>query len=310
MNAGVARRRIPVGVVWGGFGVVAWAAFAILTGGGTAHADDGDGALDGLTSPLIEETVQVVTEPVISDVVAPTVNAVVAPVQQAAPAVVDDVTTAVSDVQVVGPVAADAVDTLADAASSVTVPVPVTDVLDNTPVAQITEPALDVVTGLPMVGHGIDDLLGALDGTIGAVGGTVVVPPVPGFPDPARSHAPGRPADDRSALPAGTQTIVDQAGADGWLSTPPNPAGGPRVRPALGAPSNGTPPPDDLPAATPPGTPASGSTSAATRGGPTGLSACPGEPFADPVSAWTRSPGALDDAVPSSPVDDTDVSPD
>ncbi|MBP3976821.1 hypothetical protein [Microbacterium sp. BLY] len=211
MDARTTRRGVPTAVLWGGLGALAWAALTVLTGGGSAQADEQPkGPLDSLTS-VVSETVTAVTKPVVSDVVAPVVNQVAtpvvqevvapvvqqvvapvvretaAPVQQAAPEVVQTVTETVAQVPVVGDTTAPVLDAVADTAEAVVEPV--TDLLGSAPVSQITDPVLDLVGGLPIVGGivvdsgAIDlvgDVVGVLDGTTGLIGGIAeeTVPPV------------------------------------------------------------------------------------------------------------------------------------
>ncbi|WP_214443594.1 hypothetical protein, partial [Mycobacterium tuberculosis] len=82
MDARTTRRGVPTAVLWGGLGALAWAALTVLTGGGSAHADEQPkGPLDSLTS-VVSETVTAVTTPVVDNVVAPVVNHVATPVVQ------------------------------------------------------------------------------------------------------------------------------------------------------------------------------------------------------------------------------------
>ncbi|WP_149083939.1 MULTISPECIES: hypothetical protein [Microbacterium] len=236
MDARTTRRGVPAVVLWGGFGALAWAALTVLTGGGSAQADEQpQGQLDSLTS-VVSETVTAVTKPVVNDVVAPVVNHVAtpvvqevvapvvqevvkpvvthvtAPVQQAAPEVVETVTETVTQVPIVGDTAAPVLETVAE--TTETVVEPVTDVLVSAPASQITAPVLDLVGDLPLVGgivvdsgaiELVENVVGVVDDTTGLVGGVAeeAVPPVVEALTPQVPVAPQTPVD---AVPASTVT--------------------------------------------------------------------------------------------------------
>ncbi len=148
-----------------------------------------DGPLDGLTS-LVSNTVSAVTAPVapiVTEVVAPVVTQVVAPVQQAVPAVVATVTAPVVDAPVVGPAVAPVVHAVTETTTAVVAPV--TDVLTGAPVSQITDPILDTVSGIPVVGGARlrprpdlrgGDVVGVVDDTTALLGNVTneTIPPV------------------------------------------------------------------------------------------------------------------------------------
>ncbi|MHC9044326.1 hypothetical protein ACYX8G_07090 [Microbacterium saperdae] len=334
MDARATRRGVPAGVIWGGLGVLLWSAFAIFTGG-SAHADESDeGPLDGITS-LVGQTVSsvatpVVTQvvaPVVTQVVAPVVQTVVAPVQQAAPAVVQTVTQTVAAVPVVGPAAAPVVEVVADTTQAVTAPV--TDLLTDSPVAQITDPILDVVTGLPVVGGLVDDLgvtevvrdvVSVVDDTTGLIGGVAAetLPPVlealepttPGTgPEPGAPSSPTVSGTD----PAAAAILTPRAGGPGSSAVPAHAPG--EVSAALSVVGlNDDATPADLPAdgapGAPPGAPASPTSSAGPGGASSYAHARLGDSGVPPLRAWKWAAGASDDVLPASPVADTDVSPD
>ncbi|MFF3026546.1 hypothetical protein [Microbacterium sp. NPDC057944] len=340
MDARATRRGIPAGVIWAGFGVLAWAALTILTGGSAAHADEQDGGpLDGLTG-LVSNTVSTVTAPVapvVTQVVAPVVTAVVAPVQQAVPAVVSTVTQTVAQVPVVGPVAAPVVKTVTDTAQAVVAPV--TGVLTGAPVSTITKPIVDAVTGLPIVGDLVDDLgvprvvddvAGVVDDTTGLVGGIVegTIPPVLEALEPQTPVIPGEPGTPgtpggtdagSSAQPGESAATVDAAlaTATGIAPASAQDRGGlrgiPGVPSSAGAPAgpqNGAPSPSNDPASAPPGAPVSPSSSAGSGGGSAAAAARISDDGIPLLRAVEQDSGAPDDALPASPVADTDVSPD
>ncbi|WP_435748424.1 hypothetical protein [Microbacterium sp. PMB16] len=335
MDARATRRGVPAVVIWGGFGALAWATLTLLTGGGAAHADEkSDGPLDGLTS-IVNETVSAVTAPVtpvVTQVVAPVVKTVVAPVQQAAPAVVHTVTQTVAKVPVAGAVAAPVVKAVTDTAKNVVAPV--TEVLTDSPVAQITDPVVDAVKGLPVVGELVDDLgaidliddvVGVVDDTAGVIGGVIdeTVPPVLEAVDPAApgetdgpdgSTGPGDRGAPDSAAAHRTFVSLSSLGVTSEKFTPElagirpvfpaaTPADSAGEFGALGAPSG-------VPGGAPPGAPFAPSSSAGPGGASVSALARISDVGAPSLRAWERVSGASDDALPTSPVADTDVSPD
>lgn len=331
VDARATRRGVPAVVIWGGLGALVWAAFTVLTGGGSAHADEQpDGPLDGLTS-LVGETVTSVTAPVVDQVVAPVVThvaapvvqAVVAPVQQAAPPVVSTVTQTVASVPVVGPAAAPVVQAVSHTAQDVVAPV--TDILTDAPVAQITDPILDAVTGLPIVGGLVDDLgardlvddvVDVVDDAVGVIGGAAeeTVPPILEALDPEALEAggpagPGASNDSRPAqhLAATSASIApglsDSGGSPALSAQPVVPAAASAV--VIG--ERGAP--ESTPGA-PPGAPIAPTSSAGSGGGASSAHARVSDAVAPTVRAWVRASGASDDALPASRVSDTDVSPD
>lgn len=334
MDARATRRGVPAGVIWGGLGVLLWSAFAIFNGG-AAHADESDdGPLDGLTS-LVGQTVTSVTEPVVTQVVAPVVTQVVAPVvqtvvapaQQAAPPVVKAVTQTAAAVPVVGPAAAPVVIAVADTAQAVTTPV--TDLLTDSPVAQITDPILDAVTGLPVVGGLVDDLgvsgvvrdvVGVVDDATGLIGGVAseTLPPALEALDPVTPDTdvvpstPPSPAVTDAASTASTIVTSGKGAENAPAALARTSIGASVPPPVVGLNDDATPadlPADGAPGA-PPGTPASPTSSAGPGGASSYAHARLSDSGVPPLRAWERAAGASDDALPASPVADTDVSPD
>lgn len=337
MEAQATRRGVPAAVIWGGFGVLAWAALTALTGGGPAHADDRQDPLDGVTS-LVAKTVSAVTapvapvvdeivDPVVTDVVAPVVETVTAPVQKAAPAAVETVTETVAAVPVVGQVAAPVIDTVAEAVP--TVVAPVTEALTDSPVAAVTEPLLDVVTDLPVVGRIVDEggvtdlvdrVVGVVDGTTGIVGGVVeeTLPPVLGglsptapstaYPPTTATDDPGRPAGQQATAAAHPMAAIATSGRDGAAPrlavhpglTPDEPQPTARAQSPSGAPS-GSPPTSSAPLAP---------TSSAGPGGSSIITPARLDEHAVPPLAVGEPTTHASDATPASPVSDAAVSPD
>ncbi|MDQ0646260.1 hypothetical protein QFZ53_000456 [Microbacterium natoriense] len=321
-----ATRAGSTGLIWGGAAVLAWAAFTLFTGGGSAHADEGDGPLDGLTG-VVSSTVTAVTAPVtpvVTQVVAPVVTAIAAPVQQTVPAVVTTVTQTVAQVPVVGPATAPVVSAVTDTAQ--TVVQPVVDVVGSTPVSQVTTPVIHVVTGLPIVGDLVDDLgvprliddvVGIVDDTTDVVGGVVegTVPPVLEGLEPLLPAEPITPAspnpDDGQAVSPPTAPTAS-VGVSAVAVTSGAPARGP-AHPSNGGsagPDGDAPWPSGDPAAAPPTTPISPSSSAGSGGGAAATAARISDDGVPPLRAEKRNHGATDDALPTSPVADHDVAPD
>ena len=330
MDARATRRGVPAVVIWGALGVLAWATFTMLLGGGSAHADEeDDGPLDGLTS-LVSDTVSAVTapvKPVVTEVVAPVVTQVVAPVQKAVPAVVETVTQTVADTPVVGPVTAPVVHAVTETAASVVTPV--TEVLTDAPVSQITDPILDTVAGIPVVGglvkdlgviSAVDDVVGAIDDTTALLGGVAnqTVPPVLEALDPT-TPVPGPGAggiiDAPSAPSPADVTTSTSASVPSSVSWPSRfdaalPSAGAPTDEAVEAGDSPALAPTGTPSGSPPGAPVPASSSAGPGGGSGAAHARLSEVNPAPLRAGERTSGATDDVLPSSPVADTDVSPD
>lgn len=220
MNAQATRRGVPAIALWGGLGVLAWAAITAFTGDGSAHADEQrDPSLLGevssvvtavtepvvshVVAPVVNEVVAPVVHevvaPVVTEVVAPVVHETVAPIPETVPAVVEDVTDTVAEVPGVGEVAAPVVETVTDTAQAVVTPV--AEVLQDAPVAQIVDPVQDAIAALPVVGGllrdlGVtpllDDVVGVVDDTAGTVGEVVenTLPPILVGVDPTVSLPP------------------------------------------------------------------------------------------------------------------------
>lgn len=358
MNARATRRGVPAIALWGGIGALAWATITVLTGGGSAQADErNDPSLLGDVSSLVTgtvstvgDTVTAVVEPVVTQVVAPVVNEVVAPVvnevvapvvhevvapvPEIVPAVVETVTDTVADVPVVGEIATPVVETVSDTAQAVATPV--SDLLQDAPVAQIVDPVQDAVAALPVVGGllrdlGVTNLLGdvagVVDDTTGIVGEIVetTVPPVLVGLDPTESVPPvalppvAFPGPGFATVPA--VVPADAAGATivrASVSTPASATRHPLDEYALAAPVETSAPATTAsasghasgPASAPAGGPLAPSSSANSGGAsavsPAGLTDA-GVPA---LRAVERTSGASDDVLPTSLVADTDVSPD
>lgn len=333
MNARATRRGIPAVVIWGGCCALAWAAFTILTGGGSAQADEqAGGPLDGLTS-VVSETASAVTTPVVTQVVAPVVTqvaapvvqAVVAPVQQVAPAVAPAVTQAVSAVPVAGPAVAPVVQAVAHTAQAAVAPI--TDALTDGSVSQITAPILDAVTGLPIVGGVIDDLgtrdlvdqvVGVVDHATEIIGGTTeeTVTPILGGLNPATLGASVLGSAEPSSLAASKAHRVASWFASTHASGVSDSGSFLPIAAEPGLPSIGATvvlleheTPASAPPA-PPGSPITPTSSGGSGGGSGSALARVSDASAPSLCAWERASGASDDALPASPVADTDVSPD
>lgn len=327
MDARATRRGVPAVILWGAVGALAWATLTVLLGGGTAQAEEEhDGPLDGLTS-LVSDTVSVVTapvKPIVTEVVAPVVTQVVAPVQKAAPAVVETVTQTVAETPVVGPVTTPVVHAVTDTATAVVTPV--ADVLTGAPVSQITEPILDTVAGLPLVGglvtdlgviSAVDDVVGVVDDTTALLGNVTneTVPPVLEALDPTSpAPAPGAGAviDVPAAVPPVDVAVVPAAPPSAASLSAPGPVrSAALLHDAVAiAGDDTTRAPADTPSGSPPGAPAPASSSAGSGGSGGAAHARLSDAGTPPLRACERTSGASDDVLPSSPVADTDVSPD
>ena len=346
MNARATHRGLPAVALWGGVGALAWAALTVLTGGGSAHADEqhDPSLLNGVSSLVtgtvstVGETVTAVTQPVVTQVVAPVVTQVVAPVvtqvvapvQQAAPPVVETVTDTVAQLPVVGPVTAPVVETVTDTAAAVVEPV--TDLLQDAPVSQVVDPIRDAVNALPVVGDLLQDLgvlplvdsvVEVVDETTGIVGGVVenTVPPVLTALDPTVTLPPvlasdpgflATPGSTEVAPASATPAIVAPASSDRRVLSASSPLSAPA------APETTAPAADDTqaPPAAPIGGPAGPAapvvpSSSAASGGASVLSHARISDVGIPaLRAVERTSGASDDVLPTSLVADTDVSPD
>lgn len=333
-----ASRRMPTGFLWGAISVLAWAAFIILTTGSSAHADETpDDPLDSLTG-LVSSTLDSGTD-LVSDVVTETVTPVVEAVTPVVTETVSTVTEpvaqtieSVESVPVVGDIASDVAQPVTDTAADLVpaVATPVAETLQNSPVASLTDPALEIVSDVPLVGQllrdlgvtdAVSDVVDTVDATTGLIGNTIdaVVPPVLeviGFDSPALPDDMTSPANP----PASAQLLdtvavnAPAAGAHARISTVGSHQSG-DSRPAdisVDAAAHPAGAPDDPghhPAHAPPGAP--GPSSSASHGGsPTADAARFGDESADSFRAVKRALAVADDDLPSSAVADTDTSPD
>ncbi len=337
MNAQATRRGAPAAILWGGLGVLAWAAFTAVVGGGDAHADDGsDPSLLGSVTSVVSETVdtvgqtvtavatpvvQQVVQPVVQQVAQPVVQQVAAPVQQAAPEVVQTVTDTVAAVPVVGATTAPVVETVTEVATGVVEPV--ADLLADAPVAQITQPVRDAVSALPIVGDlladlgvtpVVDQVIDVVDEAVSVVGGVVetTVPPVLEGLVPAPAIADILAADAASGFAdvapgrAGGASISGPGSSMATLVDVAAPAAV-HTAPATSAPVERTTGGAQAPGLGAPAIPSS----SATSGGASALSHARVSGVDLPeLRAWELFSGASDDVLPTSTVADTDVSPD
>lgn len=333
MDVRATRHGVPAVAFWGAIGVLAWATLTVLLAGGSAHADEQeDGPLDGLTS-LVSNTVSAVTAPVapiVTQVVAPVVTQVVAPVQQAVPAVVTTVTQPGVNAPVVGPAVTPVVHAVTETATAVVTPV--TDALTDSPVSQITDPILDTVAGIPVVGglvsdlgliSAADDVVGVVDDTTALLGNVAneTVPPVLEALDPTTSTTPepGEGSGSVAEPVVKTNLIItteNTAATPPASPTPASSAGSPSpiaLSTTIGATravDDTTPAPTGPPSGSPPGATVPASSSAGSGGGNGAAHARLSDVNPSPLRAGERTSAASDDELPSSPVADTDVSPD
>ncbi|MGN7860293.1 hypothetical protein ACTJI8_06905 [Microbacterium sp. 22303] len=330
--------RLRVGLLSGACLALGWAALSVILGSSPAHADDsgsllGDaGGLLGGTSTVIASTVSDT-----ATAVAGTADAIVAPVQsivqEAAPAVSDaaDASQPVLDGVASAPAGPGPVENaVTDPGGTVSgvvpdVLAPVSSVLASSPLSSLTAPIADAVTSVPIVGVvsgelSVPALLGRLSDTIDGVTGTLT--------PPSGGVIPSDPLVVSPVVGRGT----DGAGGRGTDPLPPAPitvsgsAAGPPLRlddrshrvshDVAGAGAGSTAPP--LPSAPPPPRApepwAAGAGLASSSAGSGGSSASWFAAFST-LHAAAPSLGApfgaaADDALPSSPVFPTDVSPD
>ena len=339
MTAQATRHRLRTGVLWGGFGVLAWAVLTLFAGGDAAHAEESNENPLGRLVSQVTETVTTPVAAVVTDVVAPVVTAAVAPVQQAAPQAAAAVTQTVQQIPVVGPAAASVVQNSAGAVVSVTTPV--TGLLQNDPLTQIAAPVLDAVVGVPVVGDLvdglgvpdlIDDTLGLADDVVGVVGGVVsdTVSPVLEGMDPPTPAAPGSPTpppgsvtdpgagtgggtiesplpDQRAVSDDPVMMSADFPRATAEVTTSHAPGA---VVATLALPGGAAPPPVESPTHLPSAAPATHSSSPSGSGGGASSAARVVDGGIPSLHAWTLSSGVTADTLPPSPLADTDVSPD
>ena len=326
-----------------------WLVIGLFTSAPSASADEGDSGsgllgtvgsvvggvtnATGTVGDTVAEVVETVVEPVAEPVVEPVIEAAPAPVAEVAPSVVDTATDAAN-----GTISGTntAVGTLVNGLAS-----SVSDVAGGGTVGAVVDPLAggldDVVGGLPILGDVVGDdtvvgvvspVTGLVDGTLGTVVGSVgelstdgtgILPQLPGIPllpddsettggtEPGVVTTPVVAPGTANAGPPGGSTAgtaphsrdFDSAGAESGLPGSVTPADG------------GAPPGGNLPAT--PGVPGGGSTSgtggSAGGGGASGTSDAA---FAalelDALASLVLH--SVDDALPSSPVYDTDTTPD
>lgn len=322
-----------------------------------AHGSSLLSTVTGTVADVVAPVENVVTQTVgtVTDLVAPSPADTAAPnpvPEESAPSPVPD--TAVSDAGAVAadagaavsstaPAAAPVVASVADAASAVTTQVvhtvvdPVIDGLQAHPVTAVTAPVIDTTRGLPVVGGvldglgilpllstttgGVDEIVGTVGGTVGAViGGTtsVLSPPIV----PITPLVPTAPAGDQgtdppsATSPRGTTLPTLSMGylaATGTSSAAEGAATGshpnvpsPRTSGGAGSPTGPSGPQPWNQGREDVGT--AGASNASAGSSPlffVATRSASGPSLAPGVSA-----GVHDDDLPSSPVFGTDVSPD
>lgn len=324
---GSSRRAGRILLLAAGVGLL-WAGVSVLTSTASAHADDDDrggliglvGGVTGAASDLVDATTGAV-----GDILPP-----VAPVTDAASQTVPTVTTTVSNTvayvpdvvpelqpvlepvvtEIVQPVVSDVVQPIVDGVGAIVEPVPVVSDV----VGAIDLPS--VVGSIPGVVGSVDDKVGTVIGTPGHPAGGGILPsaPVPGTDDLSASGALPLPTQQaaNAALAAVLAATVDgrhatvpaARGLSGAAFSTPG-----TTAPAIDLDLYGAPP---LPGHSVPweSSAPSGSSSSGSSGS---LSFALGwvESSAWPASAGSAvAPRDGDDDLPSSPVFDTDISPD
>lgn len=326
----------------------AWVVVSLVSGPSSASAEEDPSGLLGTVGSVVgvvDDTVDAVgdevVEPVVTAVVTPAVEPVAATVEtvdEAAPAPLQPV---VDAVPVIVETATDAAAGTLHAVDAVTTDTVaevgglVGDVAGGAPVGGIADPLVGVVDhvvgSLPILGPVLgDDTLGGLLGpVVGAVDdtlGTVVgdLGPLPGdglLPSlPDHDVVPSAPGLDQpnGLAPAGDDAVTEPVSAAAPAATPggaatdsnPGMPGDPVSTAPLGAiaPSSGAP--GDGPD-TPLGTSAPAGGSSAGGSGPGGVAGSDATSAAHDLDALASLVlHMVDDALPSSPVYDTDTTPD
>ncbi|MFC9916862.1 hypothetical protein [Agromyces binzhouensis] len=324
----------------------AWVVVSLVASPSSASADERPdgllgavgsvvGVVDDTVDGVVAQVVDPMPEPV-PDPVATTVDAVTG----AAPAPVAPVVEQVAEpIDALVPAAAGVVDAVDDTVAEVvdgTASV-VSDVASDRPVGTITTPVVDTLDGvvgaLPIVGSVLDDdtlsgvlgpVVGVVDDTLDVVVGDLgplpddgLLPslPVPGDPgDPVVVVPPGAPGDatatdataGRAAIDSGATSAVPPGDAVTAASIAALDAGPPGASPGTLAPAN---PPRGAEAPLGSGAPGSGSSASGSGSGTaSGSDAGLGAIELDALASLVLS--AVDDELPSSPVHDTDTTPD
>lgn len=343
--AAAASHRILGGIAWGAFGVLALATLTVLMGGSAAHADEEPetplGTLTSLVGATVEETASLAT-PLATDVLDPAVQTVVETVQSAP--IIGDAAQPVLDS--LTPVVTETVAAVSSPVTDVLQSDPVSAITE--PVLQTVSAVADGEVGELLTDLGVTatvrDVAGAVDATAGVIGGTVeaTVPPVLGsLNPPAASETPDAPstpdASEGPDAPDAAHVPGVHASADGadvpadaanTSSTPVEASvsfGSPissRLFEQRGTaasdpgftqqPAGATPQPNDGPQPPPASmpSPASPTSTAGSGSGFHSDGARLDDSAPGPLRGWTHTNGAHDDALPSSPVADADVSPD
>lgn len=322
---GSSRRTGRILLLAAGVGLL-WAGISVLTSTTPAHADDDDrggliglvGGVTGAASDLVDATTGAV-----GDILPP-----VAPVTDAAAQTVSAVTTTVSDTvayvpevvpelhpvvepvvtEIVQPVVTDVVQPIVNGAGALVEPVPVVSEV----VSAIDLPS--VVGAVPGVVGSVDDTVGSVIGTPGhpTSGGVVPSVPLPGTDSVAPPTTnPLTTQDAATAALVAAQTAT----ADARHATVARAGGAAFVTPSAAAPVSsldlrGAPP---LPGRSAPweSSAPSGSSSSGSSSGSLSFTLGWVESSAWPASAGSAiAPRDGDDDLPSSPVFDTDISPD
>lgn len=334
------RHRIP-GLAWAAAVVPFAAFFLVLLGGSPAHAADDDpqsGALLSFFGKTVSATTSIaadVTAPVVGAISTPVANVVpvmeqvtstttlfVAPVVTAASETAGAVVTAVSDtmtaVPIVGPTLGSAMDTAAGAITDTTGHLvdTVVDLTGQAPLAQLTHPILGLVGALPVVGDLVEDnglvdlldiIIGVVDDATDDAGSLIeqVLPPIVNAvdPDPGEARHPegAEPGDLNAPAPGSPYTpglSIFAGSAFAALYVDENIVTGPAT-PLIGTP----------PAHGPPAAPSSSSSAHVAGSSFHEGARTHAAPFTAPGDS-ERTPPAPGDDLPTSPVADTDVSPD
>ncbi|MCK8610713.1 hypothetical protein [Agromyces sp. C10] len=339
MRTAIAVNRTPLlrAALLGSGLAAAWVVVSLAAGPSSASAEENPkgllgtvGSVVGTVGGTVDTVVDEVVDPVVTSVTAPVTTTVEAvqpvapapaqPVVEAVPVVVDTVMDAASGA--VDDVDAVASETVAEVAGTVG------DVAGSSPVGSLVDTWDTTVGLLPIVGPVLDDA--PLDGLLGPVAGGVddalgtVVGRFGPLPDggvlPSLPDLGIAPGSTEAVVPLPVETggavlVVAESSVDAQSGAPP---GDDSATPAAALTSDsgppGTAPPLGALAPAPglaggAGTPAGGSTSgSAGSGGIAGSDAASAAHDLDAMASLVLH--AVDDALPSSPIYDTDTTPD
>lgn len=306
--------------------VVACTAFSLFFGGTSAHAsEESPGFLDGLSSSVTE-----VVTVIVDEAVAPIAPAATAQVSQVVAEVTEPVAETIALLPTpqtnTGAAVDGAVQTTVDTATSTVneatreVSEVATNVLGEDPVRSTVDPLVGALEQLPVVGNVLEDVnpavassVSGVDAILASLGSAVdeAVYPIMTLPEPLEPLTPIIVTDASTAVshPAFDSVLPPAPLSSYSYTVPPLPPAVPIATAGeafLGSVAPGPGNQSGAPTGSNSSVPAS---SAASGGGSGGTAACHSDTGQFSLRAWERVTGAHDDALPPSPVYDTDVSP-